>query len=60
MPKSLIENPDHWRKRAEEARALAKQLEDDAVAKRSMLVIARNYDRLALHAQEAKRSNDKK
>jgi hypothetical protein len=50
LHKSLAElekfNPDGWRKRAEEARALAGSTAD-ATAKRSLLDIADAYDALA-------------
>ena len=50
LHKSLAElekfNPDGWRKRAEEARALADSTAD-ATAKRSLLDIADAYDTLA-------------
>jgi hypothetical protein len=49
LHKSLAElekfNPDGWRKRAEEARALA-EITADATAKRSLLDIAAAYDAL--------------
>jgi hypothetical protein len=49
LHKSLAElekfNPDGWRKRADEARALA-DLTADATAKRSLMDIAAAYDAL--------------
>ena len=42
----LLNNPDHWRLRAQEARLKASYL-DDAEAKAAMLKIADEYDRLA-------------
>jgi hypothetical protein len=49
LHKSLAEleqfNPDGWRKRADEARALA-DLTPDATAKRSLMDIAAAYDAL--------------
>lgn len=42
--------PEHWRKRAEEARAMAQQIEDP-VAKREMLEIAVNYEKIAAVAE---------
>ena len=49
MP-SIIDNPTHWRKRAEEARGVADQL-DDPIAKRTMLDIALSYEQLAALAE---------
>jgi len=46
----LINNEDHWRERAKEARKLAEKM-DDAEAKRTMLAIAESYDRLAERAK---------
>jgi hypothetical protein len=42
-------DPDYWRNRADEARAIAGQFEDES-ARRIMLEIADGYDRLARHA----------
>jgi hypothetical protein len=42
-------DPEYWRNRADEARAVAGQFEDEG-AKRIMLEIAESYDRLARHA----------
>ena len=50
MPASF-DNPEHWRQRAEEMRALAQEMHD-LVAMTSMLEIADQYDGLALRAQE--------
>jgi hypothetical protein len=46
MKQPPINDPAHWRKRAQEARRTAEQLAD-AVAKQIMLDIARAYDNLA-------------
>jgi hypothetical protein len=43
---STIDDPTHWRQRAEEARRIADQL-DDPIAKKTMLDIALSYDQLA-------------
>jgi hypothetical protein len=40
-----IDDPLYWRERAEEARRIAEQLAE-AVAKQTMLDIARSYDNL--------------
>jgi hypothetical protein len=50
MALALINNPSHWRDRAEEARRIAEDMAD-AEAKRMMLDIADGYDRLAQHAE---------
>jgi hypothetical protein len=49
MPSSVLDDPEHWRNRAEEARSVAEQL-PDAESKRTMLRIASDYERLAEHA----------
>ncbi len=41
--------PEHWLSRADEARAIADQM-NDPTAKRAMLNIAVQYERLARHA----------
>jgi hypothetical protein len=46
---SLLNDPAHWRLRAQEAQLLASQL-DDPVAKAATLKIAREYERLATRA----------
>ncbi len=45
------ENPEHWRKRAEEARALAEIIQDRS-AKEAMLDIAAQYERQAALAKQ--------
>jgi hypothetical protein len=47
----FIYDPEHWRQRAKEARAIAGSL-NDPEAKRSMLKIADEYDLLAQRAEE--------
>ena len=49
MPMSILDDPEHWRRRAEEARTVAEQLSDPE-SKGTMLRIASDYDRLAEHA----------
>jgi hypothetical protein len=51
MPEHPINDPEHWLKRAKEARALAEQI-NDPEAKRTMLKNADEYERLAHRAQE--------
>jgi hypothetical protein len=48
---SILDDPEHWRGRAEEARTVAEQL-TDPIAKAMMLRIAEDYDRIADHAQQ--------
>jgi hypothetical protein len=51
MLRALVNDPNHWRSRAEEARAISDQM-TDAEAKRMMAGIAADYDRLAARAEE--------
>jgi hypothetical protein len=51
MPASFINDPDHWRQRAQEMRALATGVKNEEV-KRNMLRIAADYDRLAERTEE--------
>lgn len=46
----LVDNSEHWRARAEEARALASQMSDSG-SRRTMLDIAMGYDSLAERAE---------
>ena len=46
----MIDDPAHWRQRAEEARRTAEQL-DDLADKKTMLDIADAYERLATLAE---------
>ena len=55
MPASFINDPDHWRGRAEEARTLADTMSDE-VSKRMMLKIAEDYEHLAKRAEERAKS----
>jgi hypothetical protein len=51
VPLELLNNVEHWRGRAEETRIRAEQLADPE-AKRMMLRIAADYDKLARRAAE--------
>ena len=55
MP-ALWNDPEHWRSRAEEARATADQMRDFD-SKRVMLGIAEGYDELAARAENRKQSS---
>jgi hypothetical protein len=57
MRKILNSDPEHWRRRADESRKLANQL-DDPDAKATMLEIARSYDRLAELIEKKPDSSD--
>jgi hypothetical protein len=47
---SILDNPEHWQERAEEARSIAEQMSDPD-SKQMMLRIAEDYERLAVHAR---------
>jgi len=49
--KSLRDDPQHWRQRAEQARAQAGHMHGPE-ARRQMLQFAEHYERLAKQAQE--------
>src|SRR5258706_11185748 len=51
MVSHFINEPDHWRARAEEARILAKEM-NDSESKDAMLRIAEDYERLAKRAED--------
>jgi hypothetical protein len=51
MVSHFINEPDHWRARAQEARILAGQM-NDSESKDAMLRIAEDYERLAKRAED--------
>jgi molecular chaperone GrpE (heat shock protein) len=50
VAKVPINDPKHWRERAEEARTVAEEIKDET-SKRSMLRIAKDYEELARRAE---------
>ena len=51
MKKSSIRNnPEHWRRRADESRRLAEEV-DDSAAKEMLLEVAESYEQLATLAE---------
>jgi hypothetical protein len=54
-PNCHINDPEHWRARAEEMRRLAEEMKD-AATKEMMLRNARDYENLAVRAEERSRS----
>jgi hypothetical protein len=58
MKSMLINNPQHWRDRAEEARVNAEQM-GDPESRRMMLEIADGYIRLAERAERRLRESEK-
>jgi hypothetical protein len=50
VSRSILDEPEHWLERAEEARSIADQLSDPE-SRRMMLRIAEDYERLANHAR---------
>jgi hypothetical protein len=51
MPASLINDPEHWHKRADEARSLADDMKDE-ISKQMTLQIADDYEHLAKRAEQ--------
>jgi hypothetical protein len=47
----LLNDPAHWRRRAQEARSIADQL-DDLAAKKTMLEVAQHYEQIAAIADK--------
>jgi hypothetical protein len=57
MSEQSINEPQHWRFRAEEMRTLAEDMKD-LIAREMMLRIAADYDKLAKRAEERRRSEN--
>lgn len=53
LPYSFANDPEHWRKRAEEARAMAEYLTSPE-ARRHMLNCAASYERLAQLSEKSR------
>jgi hypothetical protein len=51
MPSSHLNDPEYWRDRAKEARAIAEDMADP-VYKQKMLDVAANYEYLAKRAED--------
>jgi hypothetical protein len=51
MPASFINDPEHWRDRAEEMRTLAEGMRDQ-VSRQMMLRMVQDYEKLAQRAEE--------
>jgi molecular chaperone GrpE (heat shock protein) len=58
VAKVPINDPKHWRERAEEARTVADQVTDDK-SKQSMLRIAKDYEELAKRAERRLKQAEK-
>ena len=59
MPSHIFDDPKHWQQRAEEARVLAEQM-SDAASREMMLGIAKDYERLAVRAEQRAQEERKK
>jgi hypothetical protein len=51
---NLLEDPDHWRRRATEVRVIAEQM-DSPSERQAMQLLAERYDLLAVRAEQRKR-----
>jgi hypothetical protein len=51
MPTRTLNDPAHWRQRAQEMRGIADLL-DDPAAKTAVLEIVRQYERIAVMAEQ--------
>lgn len=59
MALNFLNDPEHWRNRAEEARTVAEHMEDPGCRK-SMLRIASEYETLAIRADWRLRHNSER
>jgi hypothetical protein len=59
MSSHIFDDQKHWRQRAEEARVLAEQM-SDAASREMMLGIAKDYERLAVRAEQRAQEERKK
>jgi hypothetical protein len=57
--KSLLTDPEYWRRRAQEARTIAGKISDET-SRTTMLGIATSYDHLARRAENRKAELAKK
>ena len=51
MLQDFVNDPSHWRKRAEETRDLAKRVNDDAARKR-LSDLAKEFERIAMSVED--------
>jgi len=56
MPKFDINNPEHWMQRAQEARAMAAQM-NDPISRAMMEGVAEDYEKLAKRAEDRRRKS---
>jgi hypothetical protein len=55
--RSIRDDPEHWRRRAKEARDIAEQM-SDPVSREMMLQIAKEYDQIAKSVQQQRGRTD--
>jgi hypothetical protein len=56
--RSVLDDPDHWRGRADATRLVAEQF-SDPVGRDMMSQIAQDYDRLAEHSRQQARTGER-